>query len=192
MIMSEIIDQNVTFRLIKERIANTTNPRHLTMLNQLLTHAQAESVADIDAVMATLSRNPVYRAWGSPPAMNPEGREAVRIFYDEEVVKGGKFFFEFDLDRIVIDDFAIVTEGMFHSVYWGRDAQAAGFPAENPDGFYLLHMRMLIVWPCDDDGFIVGEESYSAITQPDFLEEIREDQLPAVYRAFHERRLAAA
>jgi hypothetical protein len=190
--MTEIIDQEITFRLIRERIANTTNPRHLTMLKRLLVHAQAESVADIDAVMATLCTNPVYRAWGSPAAMNPEGRDAVRTFYDEEVVKGGKFFFEFDLDRIVVDDFAIVTEGTYRSVYWGRDAQAAGFLIQNPDGFYLLHLRMLIVWPYDDDGFIVGEESYSAITRPDFLEEIQENQLPAVYRAYLQQRLTAA
>ena len=190
--MTEIIDQNVSFRLMKERIANTTNPRHLAMLERLLAHAQSEAVGDIDAVMATLSKDPVYRTWGSTPAMNPEGREAVRTFYDVEIVQGGKYFFEFDMDRLVVDDFTIVTEGMYHSVYWGRDAQAAGLPAENPDGFYLLHMRMLIVWPFDDDGFIKGEESYSAITRPDFLEEIREDQLPAAYRAYLQQRLATA
>ena len=33
--MTEIIDQTKTFRLIEERIAKTTNPRHLLMLNRL-------------------------------------------------------------------------------------------------------------------------------------------------------------
>lgn len=188
--MPDIIDQSVTFRLIKQRIAQTSNERHLKMLTQLLKHAEAEAAGDIDTVMETLSAHPAYRSFGGPPHMQPVGRDGVREFYVNEVVNGGKYFFEYDLDRLVVDDYAIVTEGDFRSLYWGRDAQKDGLPVDDPDGFYLLHVRMLIVWPFDEDANITAEDSYSAMTRPDFLQKIEDSQVPATFRAYLERRLA--
>jgi len=120
------------------------------------------------------------------------GRDAIRKFYVEEIVNGGKYFFEFDMDRLVVDDNAIVTEGNFKSLYWGRDAQKSGLPVDNPDAFYVMHKRMLIVWPYDEDANIVGEDSYSAITRPDYLQKVDDSQVPAAFRAYLDRRLAAA
>jgi hypothetical protein len=190
--MPDIIDQSLTFRLIKQRIAQTTNERHLMMLKQLLKHAEAEAVGDIDTVMETLSANPAYRSFGNGPHMQPVGRDGVYQFYINEVVNGGKYFFEYDLDRLVVDDDAIVTEGNFRSLYWGRDAQKDGLPADDPEAFYLLHVRMLIVWPFDDDANITAEDSYSAMIRPDFLQKIDASQVPAAFRAYVERRLATA
>ena len=190
--MPDIIDQSVTFRLLKERIAQTSNARHLKMLKQLLKHAEGEAAADLDMVMETLSANPAYHTFGSAPHMSPVGRDAIRKFYVEEIVNGGKYFFEFDMDRLVVDDNAIVTEGNFKSLYWGRDAQKSGLPVDNPDAFYVMHKRMLIVWPYDEDANIVGEDSYSAITRPDYLQKVDDSQVPAAFRAYLDRRLAAA
>lgn len=191
-LMTDIIDQSVTFRLIKERIALTSNKRHLKMLEQLLKHAEGEAVADLDAVMETLSVNPSYHSYGSGPNMNPVGRDAVHKFYVEEIVNGGKHYFEYDLDRLVVDDDAIVTEGNFKALYWGHDAQKAGLPADDPESFYLFYVRMLIVWPFDKDANITGEDSYSAITRPDFLQKIENSQVPSAFRAYLDRRLAAS
>jgi hypothetical protein len=41
-LMTEIIDQTKTFRLLEQRVAKTTNPRHLLMLNRVLQHAMGE------------------------------------------------------------------------------------------------------------------------------------------------------
>src|SRR6267154_347323 len=82
--MAEIIDQTLTFRLIKERIARTSNPRHLLMLKQLLQHAQGEANGDLEVVMSTLAPNPRYHTYGRP-TLSPEGRDAVRRFYSETV-----------------------------------------------------------------------------------------------------------
>jgi hypothetical protein len=51
---------------------------------------------------------------------------------------------------------------------------------------------MIIVWPFDEAGYILGEDSYSAFTRPDFLEPIDESRLPAAYRRYIEGRMAAA
>src|SRR5882757_6660964 len=182
--MTDLIDRTKMFRLLEERIAKTTNPRHLLMLNRVLQHAQGEADLDLDLVMSTLSTDPRYVAWGAAADMSPVGRQAVRTFYEGTIVKGGQFFLEFDMDRIVVDDDTIVTEGNFRSLYYGADAAQRGFPVDDPEGFYLLSLRMLIVWPFDAEGFIIGEESYSAVTTPDFLKKVEISQVPQELRDF--------
>jgi hypothetical protein len=186
--VTDIIDQTKTFRLLEEGIAKTTNPRHLLMLNRLLQHAMGEAKPDLDLVMSTLCPNPRYIAWGAPEDFSPAGLQAVRAFYEETIVKGGQFCLEMDMDRIVVDDETIVTEGYFRSVYYGADAAKRGFPADDPTGFYLLKLRMLIVWPFDAEGFIKGEESYSAITTPDFFTKMEPSQVPQTFRDYVKRK----
>jgi hypothetical protein len=182
--MTDLIDQTKTFRLLEERIAKTTNPRHLLMLKRLLDHTMGEAKLDVDLVMSTLGANPRYIAWGAPADLSPVGRQAVRAFYEETIMKGGQWFLELDMDRIVVDDATIVTEGYMRSLYYGADAAPRGFPVDDQDGFYLLTLRMLIVWPFDAEGFITGEETYSAVTTPDFFRKIETSEVPQKFRDF--------
>ncbi|MEB3982431.1 nuclear transport factor 2 family protein [Mycobacterium sp. 663a-19] len=182
--MTDLIDPTKTFRLLEERIAKTTNPRHLLMLERLLDHAKGEATLDLDRVMSTLAPNPRYVAWGAPEDMSPVGREAVRNFYEGTIVKGGQWCLEFEMDRIVVDDDTVVTEGYFRSLYYGADAASRGFPVDDQDGFHLLTLRMLIVWPFDAEGLIIGEETYSAVTTPDFLRKVDAAEVPAKFRDF--------
>jgi hypothetical protein len=186
--MTDLIDRSKTTQLIEQRIAKTTNPRHLLMLNRLLQHATGEVTLDVDLVMSTLTADPRYIAWGAPEDMSPVGRQAVRTFYEDTIVKGGEFYLEFDMDRIVVDDDTIVTEGNYRSLYYGADAAKRGFPVDDPGGFYLLSLRMLIVWPFDAEGFIKGEETYSAVTTPDFLQKVEATQVPQQFRDFIDAR----
>ena len=186
--MTEIIDRSKTTRLLEQRIAKTTNPRHLLMLNRLLQHTIGEAKLDVDLVMSTLATDPRYVAWGAPAEMSPVGREAVRNFYEVTIVQGGQFYLELDMDRIVVDDDTIVTEGNFRALYYGADAVKRGFPVDDPEGFYLLTLRMLIVWPFDADGFIKGEETYTAVTTPDFLTKVDSTQVPREFRDFIDAR----
>jgi hypothetical protein len=103
-------------------------------------------------------------------------------------VKGGQFYLEMDMDRIVVDDDTIVTEGDMRSVYYGADAANRGFPVDDPQSFYLLSLRMLIVWPFDADGFITGEETYTAVTTPDFFTKVETSQVPQKFRDFIDAR----
>jgi len=186
--MTEIIDQSKTTRLLEQRITKTTNPRHLLMLNRLLQHAKGEAMLDLDLVMSTLSPDPRYVAWGAPADMSPVGRQAVQTFYEDTIVKGGQFYLELDMDRIVVDDDTIVTEGNMRSLYYGADAAKRGFPFDDPEDFYLLTLRMLVVWPFDADGFIKGEETYTAVTTPDFFTKVDPAQVPQEFRDFIDAR----
>jgi hypothetical protein len=66
----------------------------------------------------------------------------VRAFYDDTIVKGGQAFLELDMDRIVVDDETIVTEGDFRAIYHGADAATRGFSVDDPEAFYLLKLRI--------------------------------------------------
>ena len=136
--MTDVIDQTKTFRLLEERIAKTTNPRHLLMLQRVLQHAIGESKPDLDLVMSTLGANPRYIAWGAPADMSPVGREAVQGFYEETIVKGGQWFLELDMDRIVVDDETVVTED-------GVSGCAAAELA--PSGLARLGVRSPVISP---------------------------------------------
>jgi len=186
--MTDLIDRSKMLRPLEERIAKTTNPRHLLMLNRVLQHARGEVELDVDLVLSTLCPDPRYVAWGAPADMSPVGRQGVRSFYEETIVQGGQFYLEFDMDRIVVDDDTIVTEGNYRSLYHGADAAKRGFPVDDPEAFYILSLRMLIVWPFDADGFIKGEETYSAVTTPDFFTKIETSEVPQEFRDFIDAR----
>jgi hypothetical protein len=47
---------------------------------------------------------------------------------------------------------------------------------------------MLIVWPFDAEGFIKGEESYSAIATPDFFTKIDSSRVPLAFRDYIDAR----
>jgi len=42
----------------------------------------------------------------------------------------------------------------------------------------------LVVWPFDAEGFIKGEETYTAITTPDFFKKVDTSEVPQKFRDF--------
>jgi hypothetical protein len=182
-----IIDQALTYRPIEEKLAKTTNPRHRMMLQRLLQHARGEVEEDLEAVLATLAPHPVYRVWRGPPEMNPEGAEAVRNYYIHEIFGKGRHCIESNKERIVVDDETIITEGVLRSVMWGRDARENGFDVDDLEAYYLIKYRMLVVWPFDEEVYIIGEQSYSAYPQ-DLIRKIDASDVPDSLKAHVARR----
>ena len=80
------------------------------------------------------------------------------------------------------DDY-IITEGALRAVLWGRDAQSMRLPADDPEGYYLVTYRMLVVWPYDENGYIIGEESWSSYPK-DFIQKIDESEVPERFKAY--------
>jgi hypothetical protein len=183
-----IIDQTLTYRDIEEKLARTTNPRHRLMLERLLQHARGEVEEDLEAVLGTLAPHPVYKSSIETPGMNPTGMEEVVRFYKEQIFGKGRHCLESTKPRILVSDEAIVTEGQVRSVHWGRDLIDTGTQVDDPDGFYLLTYRMLIVWPYDEACRITGEESWSRRTGADYLRKISEADLPESFARYVARR----
>ena len=61
----------------------------------------------------------------------------------------------------MVDDHCVVLEGVMRIIYPSRTLAAMGRPVDDVDGWYLYEDRMITFWPYDDDGLLLGEDSYT-------------------------------
>lgn len=156
-----LIDQSVTWRPVEERLETEVDPVLRRNLALLLQHQKAEAALDMDRLMATVSENARYVAFGSgqPPLI---GKAAVQKFY-EDFAASGAYKLQLDTHRLVVDRHCILTEGLMRMAYPGTTLLARGIAVDDPDAYYLFEAHMAVVWPIDpDDGLFVGEDSYVA------------------------------
>jgi limonene-1,2-epoxide hydrolase len=156
------IDPTKTWRKVEERLERERAPRLRRNLETVLAHMKAEAKPDLDALMATIAEDARYHAWGTPdPLYSPQGKEAVRGFYTA-FVSSGAHRLEFDVDRLVVDDECVVTEGVMRIAYPGAIVRLLGHDVDDPDAYYLFEARMAVLWPMDAQGLVAGEETYTA------------------------------
>ena len=155
-----LIDQHTTWRKVEERLAVETDPTLRRNLELLLTHMKAESALDMELLMSTVSENAKYQNFG-PGDEGPVGKAAVQKFY-EDFAAGGAYKLQHDLDRLVVDKHCILTEGVMRMAFPGHTLAGRGITVDDPDADYLFEARLAILWPIDDDGLFIGEDSYVA------------------------------
>jgi hypothetical protein len=125
---------------------------------------KAETIGDLDGLMATITtkREPHYHAYGTDdPVLNPKGRDAVRQFY-AAFVASGAVKLELDVERLLVDDEHVVTEGVMKIAYPGNLLRLMGHAVPDPDASYLFQTRMCVIWPMDEDGLVIGEDTYTS------------------------------
>jgi hypothetical protein len=108
--------------------------------------------------MATVSENARYQNFAQGGS-GPVGKAAVQRFY-EDFAAGGAEKLQHDLDRLVVDKHCILTEGVMRMAWPGTTLVAMGIEVDDPGADYLYETRMAILWPLDDDGLFIGEDSY--------------------------------
>ncbi len=155
------IDPNRTWRKVEERLKHESDPVLRRNLETVYAHMKAEALVDLDGLMATVADDVHYHAYGSgESAMNPRGKAAVRRFY-EDFAASGATKLELDVDRLVVDRDCVLTEGVMRMAYPGRTLQRMGRQIDDPEAFYLYETRMAILWPMDENGLVLGEDSYT-------------------------------
>jgi hypothetical protein len=159
--MALVIDPNRTWAKVEKGLAVETDPVLRRNLETVLEHMKAEAVGDIDGLLATLSDDVAYHAYGTTEvAMNPTGKEGVRGFYDAFIASGATQL-QLEVDRLVVDRDCILTEGVMRMAYPGRTLAARGIEVDDPDAYYLYETRMATLWPMDGDGKARGEDTYT-------------------------------
>lgn len=145
----------------EERLKSITNPRHKAVMETLRDHLKAEATVDFDLLLSTLAADPQYHFWveGSGFGDGPKGLDAVRAHY-EQLYEERRHVCDWEIERFVIDDDTIVTEGWFDQVFPGHVLVSRGLDIDDPDAVYALRVRLLILWPFDADAKLVGEDSY--------------------------------
>ena len=155
------IDPTKTWRKVEARLAREKHPRLRRNLETVLAHMKAEAAADLDALMTTVAEDAGYHAFGAPdPLYSPQGKEAVRGFYTAFIASGAHRL-ELDVDRLVVDEDCIVTEGVMRIAYPGTIVQLLGHAVDDPDAHYLFEARMAVLWPMDEHGLVIGEDTYT-------------------------------
>lgn len=175
--MAMAVDKTKTWRKVEERLAREQDPRKRALLENVLAHMKAESVPDLDGLMATLAPNPDYHFWGPDGDSGPKGTEAVRGFYTA-FANSGAHRLEYDTERVVVDDDCVVLEGVMRIIYPGRTLVAMGRTVDDPDGWYLYEDRMVVFWPYDADARLVGEDSYTVGVGFDRMRKLSVDEIP--------------
>lgn len=157
-------DPDQSWAPIEARIAKENDPRRRQLLEQVRDHMRTEISGDLVGLMATLADEPRYHFWGVPVEGGPKGRAAVEAFY-RQMIAGGGHRFHFDIERIVVDDDTVVTEGRIRQQVPGAAVIASGIeevegePVDS-DASYLSETQLLTIWPMTSDGRIIGEDIY--------------------------------
>lgn len=157
-----IFDPDRSWEALERRMETETDPRRRALLAQVRDHMRTEIKGQLEPLMATLTDEPRYHFHGLGFDMGPKGREAVHDFY-RDMIEGGGNRFMFDIQRIVVDDHAVVTEGFMRTSTRGADLLASGVtevegsPVES-DADYIAESLILTVWPADDEGRLIGED----------------------------------
>ncbi|WP_280833639.1 nuclear transport factor 2 family protein [Mycolicibacterium frederiksbergense] len=156
-----VIDPTRTWQPLEQRLAQTTDERHRLVLSTVIEHMKAEAEPNMERLMATVSPEAEYHFWASGTEdIGPKTKPGVQAYY-EAFVAGGSNVLEFEITRLVVDDHCLVTEGFLKQIYPGAVAAAIGVPVDDEAGDYLVVFRQLLLWPIDENGLVLGEDSYN-------------------------------
>ena len=160
--MTKMPDPLVSLKLVDDKIAATTNERHLKLLNNVREHFILETEGkDVDALMRTQVAEPYYRFWGSGTGdYGPKGAQAVRGHYQMLADKGTNRL-QHDFDRIIVDDHNVFVDGELHILFPGKTCREWGLDVDDADADYVYSYRSATVFKYDDDGNCYGEDTYS-------------------------------
>ena len=165
------VDSRKNWRLVDELLSDETNVWRRTMLLALKEHMQAECGGDLEALLATMVDEPVFHNWTVNVDAGPKGYDALREFYTN-LIGSGSNQFEYDVERIIIGDDTLVTEGSIRIPFAGAMLQSMGIEQVDSGKTYATRGRTVTFWPFNSSGKIVGEDIYSMTTSFDELEEV--------------------
>jgi hypothetical protein len=164
---------------VEARLARTEDPRQREMLATVAAHLRAEAGSDLDGLRATLVDEPDYHLWADGHDYGPKGMEAVLGYYGD-VVERKRQVLEFDVERIVVDHDTVVTEGWIHAINLGSVARARGWDVDDDVASYLVSQRVVIFWPFDEEGRMLGEDGYANFDRT-LTRKLTREELPEAY-----------
>jgi hypothetical protein len=171
---------------VDARLKTVTDPRRRAVLTTVRDHLEAEAESDFDLLLTTLAPHPEYHFWveGSGFGAGPKGLDEVKAHY-ENLYLENRHVCEWEIDRIVVDDDTVVTEGWFEQLFPGRVLETRGVEVDDPDAVYAVRVRLAIFWPFDADARLIGEDSYvnGAMFAPENIRKLQSDEVPEQFFA---------
>jgi hypothetical protein len=162
------IDPSRTWLLLEERLKTEKNPLHRAQLETIIHHQKGEALGDVDQIISTLSPKCIYHVYdnaGAPPRVY-NGHEGARQWY-RELLETISVDLEYRVERLVVDDHCVVTEGPTKVAIPGRVLERSGVKVSEPEALYLLQSQTIVIWPFDqENGLLLGEQIYRVGAAP--------------------------
>ena len=184
-VMNFVIDPHKSW-LSLEAAAGDGQDARSTLIRRVRDHLQAEITGQLEPLMATLVDEPIYNMWQPSAPMVLRGADTISALY-EEMFESGAEQFEFVIETVVADERSVVTEGRLKQVHTasalldqGID-EVAGQSVQDSD-LWLSDTQVVVIWPSDEDGKLVGEDLYYGEEPMATLTPIQADQLPPYFR----------
>lgn len=153
------LDITETNKAVQELISVTDNPRHRYLLQAYDRHRNLEHAGRFEEIFAPemTVEHPVYRfnMLGQPP-MQLEGREQVEPLYRYWAETNQSVFYN-ESESVAVGDWMVVSTMVGYQQMVGSDLAAAGVEEADTDSMYLLRGRVVMMWPYDERGRLVGE-----------------------------------
>jgi hypothetical protein len=179
------VDTDKMVRIMDAKIAATANERHRRNLETVREHMNRERLLDPEGVVGTLSPEANYKLWVDGVDLGAKGLPAIREWYvDTNIRQHRTFVIEYDLERVVVDDDVVVTEGQMNVVVDAAYvSEVLGIDCD-PDDIMLHSFRQIVFWPVDADSKLLGEEFYtSGSGNPKALRKLAPDEIPGDWHA---------
>jgi hypothetical protein len=175
-----IIDPEEAGRRLREHQSKIESPRQRGLLETVAEHLDAEAALSLDRLMATLAPEPDYHLWANGNDYGPKSRAGVVAYY-AQLIAENRAVLELVIDRIVVDDDCVVTEGWTRAINKGAVARARGWHVDDDQADYLVTQRVVIFWPFDEAGRMIGEDGYANL-DPTAVRKLDPAELPDAYR----------
>jgi len=152
------LDITTTNIAVQQEIERTDNPRHRYLLQAYNRHRNLEHAGRFEEIFAPemTVEHPVYRfnMAGQPP-MTLDGREQVEPMYRLWAETNQSIFYN-ESETVAVGDWMVVSTIIGYQQTLGSALVAAGVDADE-DAMYLLRGRVVMMWPYDERGRLVGE-----------------------------------
>ena len=155
------IDTVKALRYMDAKIAATSNERHKRHLATVREHMYYEQQLDPEGVMGTLSPKANYKLWINGKDLGAKGIHDIREWYvNTNIRKQRTFVIEYDLERVIVDDDVVVTEGQMNLIVDAGYANEYFGLTFGPDDILLNSFRQVVFWPMDENSKLLGEDFY--------------------------------
>jgi len=152
------LDITTTNIAVQQVIERTDNPRHRYLLQAYDRHRNLEHAGRFEEIFAPemTVEHPVYRfnMAGQPP-MTLDGREQVEPMYRLWAETDQSIFYN-ESETVAVGDWMVVSTMIGYQQTLGSALVAVGVDADE-DAMYLLRGRVVMMWPYDEPGRLVGE-----------------------------------
>ena len=172
------LDTKLMVRQVTERLNRTTNERHKKILAEVIEHMDAESDMDVDRLVNTVAKDAVYHNWAQGEDTPHVGQDAIANMYIG-VLKAGLLILEFDIERLVVDDYCVVTEGYQRSIVPADWARNYGIECEDDD-IFCHTFRQSVLWDFNEQCEMTGEIFYHSMGKSG-LEKMNPTDVPEDY-----------